>query len=195
MGAQPFGAFTGSTGWGLRAGGATHVKQPYCAFGEGRAEAAPQRCETPSSCDVQQCAARRQPAWHLSAGTEVSWSSMRSAASGGVFSPLKSCFTGLMKKQTFSALVGAFFFFFNANLVEKRGWLVAVAGLSECSIMASEFKGRWRCCLPPPKLTSGECFNAKTILCAHHQRARKKGKKKSPLSCSQANKIGTNKSR
>lgn len=59
----------------------------------------------------QQCAARRQPAWHLSAGTEVSWSSMRSAASGGVFSPLKSCFTGLMKKQTFSALVGAFFFF------------------------------------------------------------------------------------
>lgn len=48
-------------------------------------------------------------------------------------------------------------YFFNANLVGKRVWLVAVAGLSEYSIMASKFKVKWRCCSPtlPPNTPVG----------------------------------------
>lgn len=82
-------------------------------------------------------------------------------------------------------------YFLNANLVGKRVWLVAVAGLSEYSIMASKFKIKWRCCSPPPppKHTSGEWFSAKVIFCTDHQKDREWGKKCS----SQANKTDKNK--
>lgn len=49
-------------------------------------------------------------------------------------------------------------YFLNANLVGKCVWLVAMAGLSEYSIMASKIQSKMEMLFPhpPPKHTSGE---------------------------------------